>query len=81
MVALKMDWYSLISIHKPASKAMLSDCVMILDHLSGEVEVWTFETISQQGCKCNFKTSNAVYSFSKGFQNHWKSENLSLISD
>ena len=61
MVALKMDWYSLTSIHKPASKAMLSDCLMILDHLSGEVEVWTFEIISQQGCECNFKTSNAVY--------------------
>ena len=40
---------------------MLSDCLIILDHLSGEVEVWTFETISQQGCECNFKTSNAVY--------------------
>ena len=39
MASLKMDWYSLISIHKPASKAMLFDCLMILDHLSGEVEV------------------------------------------
>ena len=48
MVALKIDCYSLTSIHKPASKAMLFDCLMILDHLSGEVEVWTFETISQQ---------------------------------
>ena len=39
MVALKIDCYSLTSIHKPASKAMLFDCLMILDHLSGEVEV------------------------------------------
>ena len=42
MVALRMDWYSLISIHKSASRAMLSECLMILDHLSREA-------ISQQG--------------------------------
>ena len=61
MAALIMDWYSLISIHKPASSAMLPECLSILDHLSREVEQWTFETISQQGFDCNFKTSNAVY--------------------
>ena len=33
-----MDWYSLISIHKPASRALFSDFLMILDHLSREVE-------------------------------------------
>ena len=38
MPALRMDWYSLISIHKPVSSAMLSECVMILDHMSREVE-------------------------------------------
>ena len=38
MAALIMDWYSLISIHKPASSAMLSECLSILDHLSREVE-------------------------------------------
>ena len=41
-----MDWYSLISIHKSASRAMLSECLMILDHLSRKVELLTFETIS-----------------------------------
>ena len=54
MVALRMDWYSLISIHKSASRAMLSECLMILDHLSREA-------ISQQGFDWNFDTSNAVY--------------------
>ena len=52
-----MDWYSFISIHKPASRAMLSECLMILDHLSREVEQWTFETTSQQGFDCDFRTS------------------------
>ena len=36
MVALRMDWYSLISIHKSASRAMLSECLIILDYLSRE---------------------------------------------
>ena len=40
------------------SRAMLAECLMILDHLSREVEQWTFETISQQGFDSNFKTSN-----------------------
>ena len=80
MVALRMDWHSLISIHKPASRAVLSECLMILDHLSREIEQWTFETISQHGFYCNFKTCKVcVYLLSKGFQNHWKSENLNLI--
>ena len=61
MAALRMDWYSLLSIHKPATSAMLSEYLMILDHESREVEQWTFETISQQGFDCNFKASNAVY--------------------
>ena len=39
MAALRMDLYSLISIHKPAPKAMLSKFLMILDHLSREVEL------------------------------------------
>ena len=38
MAAFRMNWYSLISIHKPASRAMLSECPIILDHLSREVE-------------------------------------------
>ena len=38
MVALRMDWCSLISIHKLVSRVMLSECLMILDHLSREVE-------------------------------------------
>ena len=37
MVALRMDWYSLISIHKPTSREMLPDCLMVLDHLSREL--------------------------------------------
>ena len=45
MGALRMDRYSLISIHKPASRAMLSERLMILDHLSRKVEQLTFETI------------------------------------
>ena len=61
MPELKMDWYSLISIHKPASRAMLSECLMTLDHLSREVEQRIFETMSQQGFDCNFKASNAGY--------------------
>ena len=60
MVALRMDWYSLISIRKLVSRAMLSKCIIILDHLSREVEQWIFETISQQGFDCKFKGSNAV---------------------
>ena len=39
MAALRMDWYSLISIHKSSSMAMLSEFLMILDHLSREVEL------------------------------------------
>ena len=46
MAALRMDWYSLISINKSVSTKMLSECLMILDHLSREVKLWTFETIS-----------------------------------
>ena len=61
MAALRMDWNSLISIHKPASMAMLSKCLLILDHPSAEVGQWTFETISQQEFNCNCKASNAVY--------------------
>ena len=38
MTALRMDWYSLISINKSASRAMLSDC-LILDYLCREVEL------------------------------------------
>ena len=34
MVALRMDWCSLIFIHKLVSRAMLSECLMILDHLT-----------------------------------------------
>ena len=37
MAALRMGWYSLICINKPASREMLSECLMILDHLSREV--------------------------------------------
>ena len=37
MAALRMGWYSLTSINKPASREMLSECPMILDHLSREV--------------------------------------------
>ena len=54
MAVLRMNWHWLISIHKPASRAMLSECLMILDHLSREA-------ISQQGFDWNFDTSNAVY--------------------
>ena len=39
MAVLRMDWYSLISIHKSVSSAMLSECLVILDHLSREVEL------------------------------------------
>ena len=45
MEALRMDWYSLISIHKSLSTAMLSECLMVLD-MSREVALRTFETIS-----------------------------------
>ena len=34
-----MDWYSLISMHKSAFRAMLSECLMILDHMNREVEL------------------------------------------
>ena len=61
MAALRMDWHSLRSTQKSASRAILSECLMILNHLSRETELWTFETISQQGFDCNFETSNAVY--------------------
>ena len=44
-VALKMDWYLLISIHKSVSRAMLSKCLMVLDHLIREVELCTFGTM------------------------------------
>ena len=39
MRALKMAWYSLIFIHKTTSKAMIFECLMILDYLSSEVEL------------------------------------------
>ena len=68
MAALRMDWYSLISKHKHASRAMASECLMILDHLNREVEWWTFETISWQRFDCNFKNSNTVYNLSEAFQ-------------
>ena len=29
--AFRMDWYSLISIHKSSSSAMLSECLIVLD--------------------------------------------------
>ena len=67
MAALRMYWYSLISMHEPVSRAVLCECLILLDHLSREVELWTFETISQQGFDCKFKISNALYYLSKGF--------------
>ena len=39
MAALRLDWYSLISINKSVSTTMLSECLMILDHLSREVKL------------------------------------------
>ena len=39
MAALRNDWYLLISILKSASRVMLSNDLMILDHLSREVEL------------------------------------------
>ena len=39
MAALRIDWYSLISMHKSASKTMLSESLMVLDHLSREIEL------------------------------------------
>ena len=45
MELLRMDSYSLISIHKSLSMAMLSECLMVLD-MSREVALRTFETIS-----------------------------------
>ena len=40
MAALRIDWYSLISMHKSASKVMLFQShLMILDHLSREIEL------------------------------------------
>ena len=41
-----MDWYSLLFIHKSATRAMLSECLMVLDHLNREIDLETFETIS-----------------------------------
>ena len=38
MAALRMDWYSLISVYKPAFRAMISECLMILSYLSREGE-------------------------------------------
>ena len=46
VAAFRMDRYSLMSIHKSSSSAMLSECIILLDHLSREAELWTFETIS-----------------------------------
>ena len=39
VAAFRMDWYSLISIHEYSSSAMLSECLIILDHLSREIEL------------------------------------------
>ena len=39
MASLRNDWYLLISILKSASRAMLSNDLMILDHLSREAEL------------------------------------------
>ena len=39
MAALRIDWYSSISIHKYASRALLCECLMILDNLSTEAEL------------------------------------------
>ena len=39
MAVLRMAWYSLMSIHESASRAMMSECLMILDHLSREIEL------------------------------------------
>ena len=39
MAVFRMDWHSLISRNKPASRAKLSECLMILDHQSREVEL------------------------------------------
>ena len=38
MAALRMDWYSLISVYKLAFRAMISECLMILSYLSREGE-------------------------------------------
>ena len=35
----QMDLYSLVSIHISASRVMLPECLMNLDHLSREVEL------------------------------------------
>ena len=62
-----MDWYSLIFIHKYACRAMLSECLTILNYLSREVELRTFETISQQRFDFNFNQVQFT-SFLKVFQ-------------
>ena len=40
MAALRMDWYSLISIHKSASRGIqISECLLILDHLNRDIKL------------------------------------------
>ena len=39
VAAFRMDRYSLMSIHKSSSSAMLSECIIVLDHLSREAEL------------------------------------------
>ena len=60
MTALRMDWYSLISINKSASRAMLSEC-LILDYLCREVDYEHLKPYLNNSFDCNFKTSNTVY--------------------
>ena len=43
IAARRGDWYSLLFIHKSVTRAMLFECLMVLDHLNREVELGTFE--------------------------------------
>ena len=68
MAALKVDCYSLVSIHKSVSWGMLSECLMILDHLSREVELRTFETILNKGLTAILKLQMQFTSILKIFK-------------
>ena len=68
MSALRMDWYSLISIHKSPSRAMLSECLMILDHPSREVEFEHLKSYLNKGLTVISKLQMQFTSFLKVFK-------------
>ena len=76
-----MDWYSLLFIHKSATRAMLSECLMVLDHLNREIDLETFEKYLNKVLTAISKLQMHFTSFLKVFKIIENLEMLLYVTD